>query len=214
MQKRNNRDNFSSSSFSGESYFKQAENISILPALQEMPVDLSVQKDKVEDNMLVNKNALNYKKLKLNLYQIHNKAMLRHSNQPNSPGYNDPSFEYFLNNRVYSNDYQSYYYKNNLMVILVNIYRAVQNEAKNFLNYLHNAIENGYQKIVIDMTAIDFMDSTFVGVLISTNRRYLINGGKIKLVLRNNLEFTNPLIRQSLEKNFDIYLDLKIAIRS
>ena len=100
------------------------------------------------------------------------------------------------------------------MVILVNIYRAVQNEAKNFLNYLHNAIENGYQKIVIDMTAIDFMDSTFVGVLISTNRRYLINGGKIKLVLRNNLEFTNPLIRQSLEKNFDIYLDLKIAIRS
>jgi anti-anti-sigma factor len=214
MQKRNNRDNFSSSSFSGESSFKQAENKSILPALQEMPVDFGVQKDKVEDNRLVNKNALNYKKLKLNLYQIHNKAMLRHSNQPNSSDFNDPSFEYFVNNRIYSNDYQCYYYKNNIMVILVNIYRAVQNEAKSFYNYLHNAIENGYHKIVIDMTAIDFMDSTYVGVLISTNRRFLNNGGKIKLVLGNNLEFTNPLIRQSLEKNFDIYLDLKTAIRS
>lgn len=141
-------------------------------------------------------------------------VVLKPSNNQGAMGYDDSSFEYFLNNRDHSKDYQSYYYKKNVLAILVNLHRAVQNEAMPFNNYLQKSIGNGYKKIVIDMTSIDFMDSTYAGVLISAIIRITPGGGKMKLVMKKSMQFANPIIQQSLENNFEIFRGLKTAIQS
>ena len=128
-------------------------------------------------------------------------------------GYDDKAFEYFLANQTDSLDYQSYCYKN-VLVILTHLHVAVQKEAILFYNYLQNAIENKYMQIVIDMTKIDIIDSAYVGVLINCKKSISEKGGKIKLVMIIGKQFSNPMIQQSIEKNFDIYKDLKTAIQS
>jgi DNA-binding response OmpR family regulator/anti-anti-sigma regulatory factor len=128
-------------------------------------------------------------------------------------GYDDIAFENFLANRKDSLDYQSHYYKN-VLVILTNLQVAVQKEAILFYNYLLSTIENKYMNIVIDMTKIDIIDSTFVGVLITYKKMISENGGKIKLVMIIKKQFSNSMIQQSIEKNFEIFTDLKTAVKS
>jgi DNA-binding response OmpR family regulator/anti-anti-sigma regulatory factor len=149
----------------------------------------------------------------VNLQNISGEAASEPSIRLPAPVYDDKNFEYFLENRNESLDYQSYCY-GNVFVILVNLHIAVQKEAILFYNFLQNAFENGNLKIVIDMTKIEIIDSTFVGVLISCKRLISENGGKLKLVMIMNKQFSNTMIQQSMEKNFEIYLDLKTAIQS
>lgn len=145
--------------------------------------------------------------------QIFNELDPNLSNELSTLGYDDNAFEYFLAHRTVSLDYESYCYKS-VLVIVANLHMAVQREAILFNNYLQNAIEDGYMKIVLDMSKIDFFDSTYTGVLISCKRRISTKGGKIKLVSKQNQKFSNPMIQQSFENNFEIYRDLKPAIQS
>ena len=160
------------------------------------------------DSILPNKNDAI-----LNSEQISINDESKTENELEPLGYDSPEFEYFLTHRVDYSDYKSHCY-NNILVILVNIRRAVQKESMFFYGYLQEEIGKGYKKIVLDMTTIEFIDSNYAGVLISCKRISFKLGGKMKLVMKKYGQYSNPIIQQGLEKNFDIYRDLKDAIES
>ena len=165
-------------------------------------------------NIFEDKNILELeKKEEPILPQIFNEDVHNPSGELIPLGYDDEAFEYFLTHRTISLDYESYFYKN-VLVIIANLHMAVQREAILFYNYLQNVIETGYMNIVLDMSKVDFFDSTYTGVLISCKRLISMKGGKIKLVTKKNQQFSNPMIQQSFENNFEIYKDLKPAILS
>jgi anti-anti-sigma factor len=69
-----------------------------------------------------------------------------------------------------------------VLVEVVNISRATMKEAEEFKQILHNDIELGWRKIVVDLTDCEFIDSTFLGALVVSLKRMTGLGGDLKLV--------------------------------
>ncbi len=154
------------------------------------------------------KNEENYSPTK-----ISREAETKPSSKLSTPGYDDNAFEFFLSNRNDSVDYQSYCYRN-IFVIMNNLRVAIQKESILFYQYLQNAIDNGYKNIVIDMSASEIIDSTYIGVLISCKRLIYKKEGKIKLVMKIRNQFSSMMLQQSVENNFELFGDIKAAIQS
>ena len=51
--------------------------------------------------------------------------------------------------------------------------------AQDFKNYLFELIENGYNRIIIDLSKAQLMDSTFLGALVISFRKIKANGGQL-----------------------------------
>ena len=68
----------------------------------------------------------------------------------------------------------------------VNLNRATILEALEFKNVLDQDIEDGNHNIILDLSKCDFLDSTFIGVLVVTWKRLKARGGKLKLVKPGN----------------------------
>ena len=69
-----------------------------------------------------------------------------------------------------------------VLVEFVSITRATMKEAEEFKQTLHNDIELGWRKIVVDLTECEFIDSTFLGALVVSLKRITGLGGDLKLV--------------------------------
>ena len=68
----------------------------------------------------------------------------------------------------------------------VNTSSATILEALEFKNVLDQDIEEGNHNIILDLSKCDFLDSTFIGVLVVTWKRLKARGGKLKLVKPGN----------------------------
>jgi len=68
----------------------------------------------------------------------------------------------------------------------VNLARATIIEALEFKNIIDYDIEEGNHNIIIDLSKCDFLDSTFIGVLVVTWKKLKSKGGKLKLVKPGN----------------------------
>jgi len=55
-----------------------------------------------------------------------------------------------------------------IVIEKVNLLRATYKETEVFRNFVQNDIEAGWQKIIIDMKNCEFMNSSFLGVLINS----------------------------------------------
>jgi len=64
----------------------------------------------------------------------------------------------------------------------VNLTRATFEEAGILKKILDNDIEQGFQKIIIDLTQCEFIDSTFIGVLVVTLKEIAKIGGEIRII--------------------------------
>ena len=69
-----------------------------------------------------------------------------------------------------------------VLVNRVNLLRATINEAADLRNLLDEQITIGHSKIVIDLSQCTHLDSTFVGVLVVTQKKLLAKGGELKMV--------------------------------
>ena len=58
---------------------------------------------------------------------------------------------------------------------------------------LHGLVASGTPRIVVDLDAVDFLDSTGLGVLVGALKRVRANGGELALVC------TSPRIRKVFE---------------
>jgi anti-anti-sigma factor len=66
--------------------------------------------------------------------------------------------------------------------IQVNIVRATLSEAEEFKNLLISSIEEGSRKMVVDLSACEFIDSTFLGTLVVSLKKLTTLGGDLRLV--------------------------------
>lgn len=69
-----------------------------------------------------------------------------------------------------------------VLVEVVNLTRATMKEAKEFKQIIRQDIESGWRKIIVDLTDCEFIDSTFLGVLVVSLKRITGLGGDLKLV--------------------------------
>ncbi len=71
---------------------------------------------------------------------------------------------------------------NDVIVEIVDLNRATLKEADEFKQRLAENIENGYKKIVVDLTDCEFIDSTFLGALVISLKKVTSLGGDLRLV--------------------------------
>jgi anti-anti-sigma factor len=73
-------------------------------------------------------------------------------------------------------------YLDDILVLAVNLTRAILNEAIPFKKIVEEEINTGYTKIVIDLSQCDYIDSTFFGVIVKVSRLLIDMGYKLKVV--------------------------------
>ena len=71
---------------------------------------------------------------------------------------------------------------NDVIVEVVELTRATLSEVDEFKQRLVENIDNGYNKIIVDLAACEFIDSTFLGVLVIALKRITSLGGDLRLV--------------------------------
>ena len=69
-----------------------------------------------------------------------------------------------------------------IIIEKVNLTRATLKEAEAFKSFLFEDIEAGWQKIVVDLSDCEFIDSTFLGALVVALKKVTAVGGDMKLV--------------------------------
>lgn len=73
-------------------------------------------------------------------------------------------------------------YLDDILVIVVNLTRAILNEAIPFKKIVEDEINTGHNKIVIDLSQCDYIDSTFFGVIVKVSKLLIDMGYKLKVV--------------------------------
>lgn len=69
-----------------------------------------------------------------------------------------------------------------ILVQVVDLTRATLREAEEFKYTLSKSIEQGYRKIVVDLSLCEFIDSTFLGALVVSLKKVTAMGGDLRLV--------------------------------
>ena len=69
-----------------------------------------------------------------------------------------------------------------IIVEVVNLTRATLKEAEEFKQILLKDIELGWRKIVVDLTDVEFVDSTFLGALVVSLKKITALKGDLRLV--------------------------------
>lgn len=100
-----------------------------------------------------------------------------------------------------------------VIVEIINLDRATLNEAEELKENLNKRFAEGYKKIIVDLTACDFVDSTFLGVLVNALKKIAKLNGDLKIVgfkqaVRAMFELTR------LFRVFETFSDLQSAIKS
>jgi len=100
-----------------------------------------------------------------------------------------------------------------VVVIIINMERATLREADELRNLINEKVEAGYRKIIIDITAVEFIDSTFLGVIVGSLKKVTKLKGDLKLIgfkpaVRSMFELTR------LFRVFETFGDLQEAVKS
>jgi anti-sigma B factor antagonist/stage II sporulation protein AA (anti-sigma F factor antagonist) len=64
----------------------------------------------------------------------------------------------------------------------VNLLRATINEATVLKDLLEEQVVFGHSELVVDLSQCTHLDSTFIGVLVVTQKKLLAKGGELKIV--------------------------------
>lgn len=100
-----------------------------------------------------------------------------------------------------------------IVIEKVNLKRATYKEAEEFRNFVQNDIEAGWLKIIIDMKSCEFMDSSFLGVLINSLKQLERSNGSLKLAsVHDDAQTILDITR--ISDMFKIYPDKDDAIIS
>ena len=102
---------------------------------------------------------------------------------------------------------------NDVVIEIVNLSRATFKEATEFKKILNEDLEKKFNKVVVDISQCEFMDSTFLGVLVYAQKRISSQGGEIKLVEPASV-FQTLLEKTSTLRIFDTYKSVNEAVIS
>lgn len=100
-----------------------------------------------------------------------------------------------------------------ILIEIVNKDRATLSEAGSLRTHLMEGIQEGYVKLVIDLSSCEYVDSTFLGVLVSALKKVSKLGGDVRLVgLKPAVLAMFELTR--MFRVFETFSDLQKAIKS
>ena len=95
----------------------------------------------------------------------------------------------------------------------VNLIRATYKEAEELRNFVQSDIEAGWKKIIIDLKNCEFMDSSFLGVLINSLKQVEKLNGSLKLAsVHDDAQVILDITR--IAHLFNIYPNKEEAIKS
>ena len=103
--------------------------------------------------------------------------------------------------------------ENDIVIETINLVRSTYREAGELKKILDDDIEKGYQKIIIDLGECDFIDSTFLGVLVYGLKKIASIGGEIKIVKSDSILKT-LMARLGTLDIFNVYDTVEDAINS
>lgn len=99
------------------------------------------------------------------------------------------------------------------LVEIVNLTRATAAEAKKFKQILDEDILYSHQNLIVDLSKCEFMDSTFIGVMVITYKKLRGRGGQMKLI-KPGL-FANSLLNYTgTIELFETFESLEEAVKS
>jgi len=102
---------------------------------------------------------------------------------------------------------------NDLAIEIVNLSRATYKEASQLKKNLDDLIKDNQKKIIVDISQCEFIDSTFLGVLVLSLKSSAKIGGDIRLVRPD--EVVKTLMEKAGTLNvFNLYDSVDEAIRS
>jgi len=104
-------------------------------------------------------------------------------------------------------------YVNDVVIIAINLNRAILHEAVAFRKIVEEEIDSGQTNLVIDLRKCDYIDSTFYGAIVMTSKRLINIGHKLKVVKPTNtvISVINYI---NTDKIFDKYKTREEAIKS
>ena len=92
---------------------------------------------------------------------------------------------------------------NDVFIITIHLQEARIEQAFEFNKILSDAIDKGFKKVLIDLSEVKFIDSTFLGSLIINLRIICAANGKFKLVGLNT-NINTMFIQTNLNNIFEI----------
>lgn len=100
-----------------------------------------------------------------------------------------------------------------VLIEIINLDRATLTESEKFKSILTNSIQLGERKIVVDLSACEFIDSSFLGALVHVLKKMVKAEGDLKLVgfkpaVRSMFELTRMF------RVFETYSTLNDAVES
>lgn len=101
--------------------------------------------------------------------------------------------------------------ENYAVVFNVNLVRATLNEASEFKDYLAEAILDTDKDIIVNLSACEHLDSTFLGVLVSSYKR-LKNQNRSLVIIEPIDQSSIFLTLNSIGKIFPLYTSVKVAL--
>lgn len=100
-----------------------------------------------------------------------------------------------------------------IVVEVVNLSRATYKEASQLRKNLDALISNKQKKIIVDISQCEFLDSTFLGVLVLSLKASAKIGGDIRIIKPD--EIAKTLMEKAGTLNvFNLYNSLDEAIKS
>jgi anti-anti-sigma regulatory factor len=100
-------------------------------------------------------------------------------------------------------------FRDDVLIIRVSLEKTTLQDALAFQEYLESDIALEYERLVVDLSACDVVDATFLGVLVIASRKISEYGGKMKLVLPPQV-----FIYTGVKRIFHTYLSSNDAITS
>ena len=101
--------------------------------------------------------------------------------------------------------------ENYAIVFNVNLIRATLNEAVEFKEFLAEAINNSDKDLVVNLSACEHLDSTFLGVLVSSYKR-LKSKNRTLVIIEPVDQSSIFLTLNSIGKIFPLYTSVKAAL--
>ena len=101
--------------------------------------------------------------------------------------------------------------ENYAIVFNVNLIRATLNEASEFKDYLGEAISDTDKDIIVNLSACEHLDSTFLGVLVSSFKK--LKSQNRSLVIIEPIDQSSIFLTlNSIGKIFPLYTSVKVAL--
>ena len=126
---------------------------------------------------------------------------------------NEPDFKFpsgFEVKRNYAVQYEQFNYEF-ITLVYVNVMRCTSDKAANFKDFINEIYESDYKKIILDVSLSEFIDSTFLGVLVSFLKKLRKDDREMAIVVDLSKMTTTTFLLSGLDKVFNLVEDVESA---